>query len=199
MAMLSSPVLVLNRHYMPVNVVTVRRAFCMLVSGIAHAVDREFKTFDFRSWAELSASVHDETVGVIGRAIRVPRVLILATYDRLPKRTVRFSRMNIMLRDNYTCQYCGLRLKRAQLNIDHVIPRSRGGSTTWENVVASCHKCNLTKGGCTPEEAGMRLLKKPARPHMTPFSGLNLLSGYEEWKPFVNMVDFSYWNVELES
>lgn len=196
--MLTSPVLVLNKHYMPVNVVTARRAFCMFIAGIAKAVDRDFRTFDFNSWAELSATVHDDTVGLIGKAILIPRVLILATYDRLPRRHVRFSRMNIMLRDSYTCQYCSKTLRRQQLNVDHVMPRSRGGLTTWENVVTSCLKCNLTKGGRTPEEAGMRLLKKPGRPRSTPYAGLSRMAKYEEWKPFVSMIDFSYWHVELE-
>lgn len=171
----------------------------MLVTGVARAVDREYQTFDFKSWSELSASVHDETVGLIDRVIRVPRVLILATYDRLPRRTVRLSRMNILLRDRYTCQYCGKRFKRSNLNIDHITPRSLGGQTSWENVVASCHRCNLRKGGRTPDGAGMRLLKKPSQPHQTPFAGLAHFVEYEEWKPFFNMVDFSYWNVELES
>jgi len=197
--MLSTSVLVLNRHYMPVNIVTVKRAFCMLVAGIARAVDREYRTFDFKSWAELSASVHDDTVGLIDRVVMVPRVVILASYDRLPKRTVRFSRMNILLRDHYTCQYCRRKLKRVQLNIDHVLPRSLGGRTTWENVVASCHRCNLKKGGRTPDGAGMKLLKKPCMPHQTPFASLARFVQYEEWKPFFNVVDFSYWNVELES
>jgi 5-methylcytosine-specific restriction endonuclease McrA len=183
---------------MPVNIVTVRRAFCMLAAGVARAVDREYKTFDFKSWAELSASVHDQTIGIVGRMIRVPRVLLLATYDRLPRRTVRFSRMNILLRDGYTCQYCGTKQRRQDLNIDHVIPHSQGGATEWENVVASCVRCNLKKGGRTPEQAGMRVLKKPSRPHSTPYAGLMSLTEYDEWKPFVSMIDFSYWNVELE-
>lgn len=197
--MLSSPVLVLNRYYMPVNIVTARRAFCMLVGGAAHAVDHEHRVFDFKSWAELSAAVHDDTVGVIGRVIRVPRVVLLATYDRLPRRTVRFSRLNIMLRDRHMCQYCGKKYQRSRLNIDHVIPRSRGGETKWENVVTSCHACNHRKGGQLPDEAGMRLLKTPAKPRTTPFVDLmERPLAYEEWKPFFNMVDFSYWNVELE-
>lgn len=197
--MLSSQVLVLNRFYMPVNIVTARRAFCMLAGGVARAVDREHKTFDFASWADLSAAVHDDTVGLVGRIIRIPRVILLATYDRFPKRTVRFSRMNIMLRDQQTCQYCGKRLPRSKLNIDHVVPRSRGGVTSWENVVTSCHPCNRRKGGSTPIEARMRLLKLPHRPKTTPF--VDLIAApieYDEWRPFFNMVDFSYWNVELE-
>lgn len=171
----------------------------MLLAGLAKAVDREYRTFDFHSWAELSASVHDDTIGIVGRVIRVPRVLVLATYDRIPIRNVRFSRMNILLRDGYTCQYCRKKFKRSELNIDHIIPRSRGGGTSWENVVASCHRCNLKKGGRLPEEAGMRLLKKPMKPSQTPFASLARFVEYDEWKPFFNIVDFSYWNVELES
>lgn len=197
--MLSTSVLVLNRLYVPVNIVTVRRAFCMLAAGVARAVDKEFKTFDFKSWAELSAAVHDDTIGLVGRIVRVPRVVLLQAYDRLPKRSVRFSRLNIMLRDTHTCQYCGQRLKRTELNIDHVVPRSRGGVTIWENVVTSCHECNRRKGGRMPEDVGMKLIRKPARPRMTPF--VDLIPSaieYDEWRPFFNIVDFSYWNVELE-
>lgn len=197
--MLTTPVLVLNRFYMPVNVVTVRRALVMLVAGVARAVDRQHHTFDFRSWAELSAAVHDETVGLVGRAILVPRVVLLSAYDRFPRRIVRFSRLNIMLRDRQTCQYCGRKLPRSQLNIDHVVPRSRGGRTVWENVVTSCHGCNRRKGGRLPSEVGMHLLKTPAKPRTTPF--VDLIAApieYEEWRPFFNVIDFSYWNVELE-
>lgn len=196
--MLSSPVLVLNRNYMPVNTVTVRRAFCMLLAGIAKAIDNNYCTFDFKSWSELSASVHDETIGLVGKMVRVPRVILLATYDRFPSRCVRLSRINIMLRDNHKCQYCGKTLKRSQLSLDHVIPRSRGGTTTWENVITSCFTCNRKKGGNTPEEAGMKLLSKPQRPRWTPLG--SFLSGriYEEWKDFISVVDFSYWHVELD-
>lgn len=197
--MLSSQVLVLNRFFMPVNIVTARRAFCMLVGGVARALDRDHRPFDFNSWAELSAAVHDDTVGLIGRAIRVPRVILLSTYDRFPKRSVRFSRLNIMLRDRFTCQYCGKRFPRSKLNIDHVVPRSRGGKTEWDNVVTSCHKCNHKKGSHLIAEAGLRLIRHPARPRSTPFVDLiSVPVEYDEWKPFFNMVDFSYWNVELE-
>jgi 5-methylcytosine-specific restriction endonuclease McrA len=197
--MLSSPVLVLNRLYLPINIVTAKRAFCMLASGVARAVDRQYQTFDFHSWSELSAAVHDETVGLVDRVVRVPRVVLLATYDRIPKRRVRFSRLNIMLRDRHICQYCGRRLKRSQLNIDHIVPRSRNGTTIWENVVTSCHDCNHRKGGRLPQEAGMSLIRQPSRPRMSPLPDFRLGHiGYDEWKPFFNIVDFSYWNVELE-
>ncbi len=197
--MLSSNVLVLNRNYFPVHITTVRRAFCMLYQGIAKAVDGEYKTFDFQSWAELSVAVHHEKIGLVGRVMRVPRVVVLIAYDHMPKRGIRFSRLNIMLRDKHQCQYCGKKLLKSKLNLDHVIPRSQGGLTTWENVVTSCHDCNRIKGGRTPQQAHMKLLHQPFRPTSVPFMDISRhMMHYEEWKPFINFVDFSYWNAELE-
>ncbi|MBI2343469.1 MAG: HNH endonuclease [Deltaproteobacteria bacterium] len=196
--MLSSAVLVLNRSFFPVHVTTVRRAFVMLYQGLAKAVDREYQTFTFASWSDLAASADDETVGLINRMIRVPRVVLLTVYDRIPKRAIRFSRLNLMMRDRYQCQYCGRQTAAHELNLDHVIPRSRGGLTTWENIVTSCHHCNRHKGGRTPDEAHMHLIRRPYRPTSLPFLHLHLKQfRYDEWKPYLNVVDFSYWNVEL--
>ncbi len=195
---LNTKVLVLNRSFLPVHITSVRRAFSLLYQGLAHAVDQEYRTFDFESWSQLSASVHDERIGLVGRAIRVPRVILLLAYDRVPKRRVRFSRFNIYTRDRNTCQYCGQTFPRSELNLDHVVPRSRGGRSTWENVVCSCHECNRKKGGRTPEEAGMKLLRSPRRPEWTPFMLENFsLRRYKEWAPFLSVVDVSYWNTEL--
>lgn len=197
---LNTKVLVLNRSYLPIHITSVRRAFSLLYQGAARAVNEQYQTFDFNSWTELSVSVHDESIGLVNRAIRVPRVILLLTYDRVPKRRVRFSRFNIYARDRNTCQYCGQRFPRAELNIDHVIPRSRGGLSTWENVVCSCHACNRRKGGRTPDEAGMKLLRRPRRPEWTPFMIETFsLKRYREWVPFVSMVDVSYWNTELQA
>jgi 5-methylcytosine-specific restriction endonuclease McrA len=195
---LNSKVLILNRSYLPVHVTSVKRAFALLYQGVARAVDEQYRTFDFESWRDLSVELHHERVGVVGGAIRVPRVLLLIAYERVPKGHVRFSRFNIYARDNNTCQYCGKRLPRTELNLDHVIPRSRGGLSTWENVVCSCHSCNRRKGGQTPEEAGMALVHKPKRPQWTPFSSeMFSLRRYREWMPFLTTVDTAYWNTEL--
>jgi len=195
---LNTKVLVLNRSYLPVHVTSVRRAFSLLYQGIAWAVDEQYRTFDFDSWAELAVSVNHDRIGLVSKAVRVPRVILLIAYDRVPKRHVRFSRHNIYARDRNTCQYCGRQFPRCELNLDHVIPRSRGGVAVWENVVCSCLKCNRKKGGRTPEEAGMRLLKPPTRPRWTPFTmdGFSLRR-YREWTPYLDSVDVSYWNTEL--
>jgi 5-methylcytosine-specific restriction endonuclease McrA len=195
--MLNSSVLVLNRLYQPIHVTNVRRAFTLMYQGVARAVDTEYRLFDFESWTQLSAALHD-SVGTIGRRIRVPRVIVLTSYDHLPKSRVRFSRLNIYARDQNTCQYCARIFPRHELNLDHVIPRSRGGVTSWENVVCSCIACNLHKGGRTPEEARMPLFRKPFRPRWTPF--FRTPTGrktHREWIPFLNLADASYWNAEL--
>ena len=196
MSVLNTKVLVLNRSYLPIHITVVRRALSLLYQGIAHAVDEQYRTFDFASWADLAAE--EDRIGLVDRAIRVPRVILLQGYDRIPRRYVRFSRFNIYARDGNRCQYCGRQFPRTELNLDHVVPRSRGGMSAWENVVCSCHRCNRLKGGRTPAEAGMRLVRQPRRPQWTPFmTETYSLRRYKEWMPFLSAVDAAYWNTEL--
>lgn len=196
--MLESGVLVLNRVYQPVHVTSVRRAVSLLYQGVARAIDEQFRLFDFDSWSELAAAAHQDVIRTVTRRIRIPRVIVLLTYEHLPKARVRFSRFNIYARDGSTCQYCGRRLPRSELNLDHVIPRSRGGSTTWENVVCSCVACNLRKGGRSPDDAGMRLRRTPSRPRWTPvFRSATRRAFYREWMPFLSLAEAAYWNAEL--
>jgi len=196
---LSSSVLVLNRNYQPVHVTSVRRAIILLYRGAARAVDEQYQTFDFESWAQLSAAVHEDSIGTSSRRLKVPRVILLQAYEHLPRAKVRFSRLNIYARDKNTCQYCGKRPPRAELNLDHVIPRVKGGVTSWENVVCSCVPCNLRKGGRTPEEAGMKLLKEPVRPRWTPLLRPTPKRSplYSQWLPFLSLSELAYWNAEL--
>jgi 5-methylcytosine-specific restriction endonuclease McrA len=194
--MIESAVLILNRNYHPVHVTSVKRAFSLLYQGVAKAIDEQYKLYEFADWAALSAT--QDCITTVNRTIRIPRVLVLSAYEYLPKGRVRFSRLNIYARDQDTCQYCSRTLPRSELNLDHVNPRTLGGKTTWENVVCSCVPCNLKKGGRTPEQAGMRLLRKPFRPRWTPlFRGAIRRVTYREWLPFLRVEDSSYWNVEL--
>lgn len=195
--MLNTAVLVLNRNYQPVHVTSVRRAFTLLYSGLARAIDSQYRLYDFASWSSLSSSNH-ESISTISRAIRVPRVVVLTAFEHLPKGRVRFSRLNIYARDHDTCQYCGQHLPRSQLNLDHVIPRTLGGRTAWENIVCSCIECNLKKGGRTPDQARMKLIRAAVRPRWTPFfRSTGKKASYREWLPFLSLADASYWNVEL--
>jgi len=197
--MVDAHVLVLNKSYLPVHVTTIKRAFCLLYAGIAKAVNSQYETFDYESWSQITIERNDETIGLVDRVIKVPRVILLLAYDRVPKRRVRFSRYNIFARDKGTCQYCGHRFSRSELNLDHVVPRAQGGTSTWENVVCSCHECNRRKGGRTPGEARMRLITQPRKPAWTPPISLSVPAVMRrEWAPFLDfMVDVSYWNTEL--
>ena len=198
--MLNQHVLVLNRLWQAVNVCTARRALTLLFQGQAQVVldaaDGSFQTYNFQAWHDFSQSEpHPESIHTISFRIRVPRVILLLAYDRLPKKEVKFTRHNIFERDKNTCQYCGDVCDRKDLNLDHVIPRDRGGPTTWENIVCSCIKCNTRKANRTPLEAGLRLIKKPKRPKWRPFGQINFsLHRHDSWKHFI---DLAYWNVEL--
>ena len=186
--MLSSNVLVLNRSYLPVHVTSVRRAFSLIYRGTALAVDPEYETFDFASWRQLPAG--DSSIGTSRGRLRVPRVIVLRSYDRVPRRHVRYSRVSVFTRDRYTCQYCGSKPPRSQLNLDHVIPRALGGRTSWENVVCSCLDCNRRKGGRTPSQARLRLRQRPVKPRWTPLLNNNVVSKirYKEWHPFLRIL-----------
>jgi 5-methylcytosine-specific restriction endonuclease McrA len=184
---LGTPVLVLNRFFEPVQVTTAKRAFVLLYGGVAQALDEDGETYDFDLWRGLEVRETDDGLPIVGGVLRVPRVLHLHRYDRKPRATVRLTRKNLMLRDAHQCQYCGKRPPIRELNIDHVLPRSRGGDDTWENLVTACRVCNLRKGWKTPEEANMRLARRPFRPKWT-MSAQILLGGgnrFREWAPFL--------------
>jgi 5-methylcytosine-specific restriction endonuclease McrA len=199
---LSQHVLVLNRLWQAVNVCTARRALTLLFQGHAQAVlnteDGAFRAMSFQEWSDLSQEVppnDTEEVHTISLRLRIPRVILLLIYDRVPKKEVKFTRHNIFERDLDTCQYCGQQCDRSDLNLDHVIPRDRGGPTTWENIVCSCIACNTLKANRTPQEAGLHLIRKPKRPKWRPFIQIKLsLQPHDSWKHFI---DVAYWNVEL--
>jgi len=199
--LLNRQVLVLNRLWQAVNITTVRRAFVLLFQGQAHVVSHhsedQYQTHDFESWRDVSRRFPEgEMVHTIAYPVRVPQVIVLSLYDRLPRKEIRFTRLNIFERDRNTCQYCGRTFERKELNLDHVLPRDRGGVTSWENIVCSCIPCNSRKANRLPHEAGMRLIRPPKRPRWRPFQGVREIPGRETgfWKHFV---DVAYWNVEL--
>ena len=200
--MIDGSVLVLNRSFMPIHVTSIKRAISMVYQGIAKAVNPDYQLFDFQSWADLSTDHDHGVIETLRGAIMIPRVIALQVYDRIPSRQVRFSRMNIFARDQNTCQYCGRDFRRKEdLNIDHVVPRSLGGKSTWENVVCSCIPCNRKKGGRTPEQARMKLIRLPHKPKWSPLFGNNYTTRikYKEWLPFLTLTDAAYWITELES
>ena len=193
-----SSVLVLNRSFVAVHVISTKRAFCLLCKDVAeviHVEDGSFMNYDFTSWLEVSElkcqveepSPEDDWIQAVNFMIQVPRVIRLVGYDRFPTNSVKFSRRNVFLRDNNRCQYCGKTYHTKELSLDHVIPRSRGGKMTWENIVCACIRCNVKKGGRTPQEAGMALQQKPRKPIRSPLLADKLNSQkYAVWKKFVD-------------
>src|SRR5689334_22461328 len=167
---LDASVLVLNKLFMAIHIISVRRAFCLLCKDLAEVVsleDGQFATYDFRTWREVSEyrSRHfrqedDDWIRTTSIELQVPRVIRLLDYDKLPKQTVKFNRRNIFARDHNQCQYCGKKFPTTELSLDHVVPRSQGGQSTWDNIVCACVGCNVRKGGRTPKEAHMMLIRK---------------------------------------
>lgn len=204
---LDASVLVLNKLYMPVQIVRARRAFKLLCREAAEVIAIEedrFEAHDFDSWLELSAlraEFPDEDDGndyvrTVSLEIRVPRIIRLLVYDRLPRRAVKFNRRNLYARDENRCQYCGRRFPTSELTLDHVVPRSRGGESSWANLVCCCVGCNTRKGGRLPVEAGMHLVRRPYKPRRSPLIRLTVRDErYKSWRHFV---DDAYWSVELK-
>lgn len=198
--MLNQGVLVLNRNWTAIHVCSLKRAIVLLVQDLAKVVDDNYQTHDFSTWREISMRVAadgNEFIRTPTFQFLVPEVILLVGYHRMPPRIVKFNRRNIYLRDRYTCQYCGCRPPREDLTIDHIIPRSRGGKSTWENVVLACLQCNVDKGSRTPEEANLVLRHPPAKPHWMATLRHTLKGGPERplWQKFV---DAAYWNVVLD-
>jgi len=199
---LNSSVLVLNKLWQVTDVCSVKRALCLVYLRHAEIILKEggsFYTFGFEDWKDFSEgfSKGDDFISAISFKLKIPRVIILLLYDKLPPRDVKFTRKNIYKRDNNTCQYCGKRLRSEQLNLDHVLPLSRGGKNTWNNVVCSCIRCNMRKGNKTLHEAEMGLIRKPKKPNWKTFVEHSLSESMKQkdWKEFL---DFAYWNIELE-
>jgi len=165
--------LVLTPWMSPHRIVTWFDAICLWYTGKAEVLEE-----------------YDETVSSPSTSIKIPAVVRLVKNIPHKKKDVKFSRFNVMCRDNFTCQYCGKKFPMKKLNYDHVLPKSHGGKTTWENVCASCYDCNHKKDDRTPEQAHMHLLKKPVKPSSLAMTTLSFLNyeGHttpEIWKPYI--------------
>ncbi|HMO24792.1 MAG TPA: HNH endonuclease [Tepidisphaeraceae bacterium] len=207
---LNANVLVLNKFYQAIRVINVRRAFSLLCRELAEVVHIEpdasgasrWLNLAMHEWTELSQLKKEfepdgfDFVHTVRFSIAVPRIIRLLGYDKLPRQDVKFNRRNIFARDSNRCQYCGKKFSTSDLSLDHVVPRSQGGKATWDNIVCCCIKCNVKKGGRTPEQAHMHLISKPHKPRRSPVINIKLADErYASWKQFL---DEAYWTVELK-
>lgn len=201
---LDAKVLVLNRLYTAIRVIDARKAFGMLVKDIAEVVaveDGQYVNYDFESWAEIAAfqrqyeAEHHDWVRTSRLVVAVPKIIRVLGYDRFPREHVKLNRRNIYARDANRCQYCGGRFSTRELTLDHIVPRVQGGENSWTNLVCACVKCNARKGGRTPDQAHMKLIRKPVKPRRNPAITIRLgAPKYQSWKAFL---DEAYWTVEL--
>ena len=192
---LQRPALVLNRNWQPVNIATVARALILVWNENARVVCPEtYQLFEWSDWAALQIEDGEPFIRAVKQRLRVPEVISLTHFGKLPSSHVTFSRRNIFKRDRYTCQYCGIQPRPDELTIDHVVPRSQGGGSTWENCVLACVTCNHRKADRTPEQASIRLRKIPKRPSWNPIYSRHSLR-MDSWQKFVSD---AYWNTELQ-
>ena len=183
-------VLVLNRNWQAIDVKTPADAFCMMAAGTATALDfgngQEMQPTKCEEWFSLPVRDSDNYVGTVHGPVRVPTVIVLARYDKVPKHRPKLSGRGIWERDGGVCQYTGRKLSRDEGNIDHVVPRSRGGKTSWENCVLADKKVNSRKANRTPEEVGLKLIKKPNPPRDLPASYyIRNTYGVPDWNLFL--------------
>lgn len=206
---LNSQVLVLNKLWMAIRVVDARRAFTLLFKDLAEVIrvdDGSFAAYDFDNWADASAAAHRDYAGFAAheyewvRTVRmnlaVPKVIRLLGYEKLPRQEVKLNRRNIFARDRNRCQYCGKNYPTSELSLDHVVPRSQQGKSSWTNLVCCCVRCNARKGGRTPEQAHMTLVRKPYKPKRNP--AINLRLGSDKYACWQAFLDHAYWSVELK-
>ncbi|MGE0431337.1 MAG: HNH endonuclease [Planctomycetota bacterium] len=192
MTVLGQPTLVLNKSWVAITTTTVRRAMSLLFIGAARVVSPgSYETHDFESWLALDVDdnpdeVPQRYIQAVSRRVRVPDVIQLVMFNGMPRTQVAFSRRNLFRRDNNQCQYCGSRPGTADLTIDHVVPRSAGGPSSWDNCVLACTRCNRKKGNRTPVRAGMALRRPPRMPAWAPHLDVASTNRRETWDAFLS-------------
>lgn len=198
---LDQPVLVLNRNWTAIDVKPVREAVGNVCTENAEFINPEdFQQYNWEEWAELKVREGEPFIATGRQQVRVPDVIVLLNYEKVHTQALVFNRRNLFLRDHNTCQYCGKRFKSSECSIDHVLPQCQGGPSTWENCVLACVTCNVRKGGRTPKQANMKLVRTPVKPRWSPTFRARTIKPV--WGKFgVNieaLVSDLYWQVELE-
>lgn len=203
---LTKPVLVLNKSWTAIGTSPVYKALNLLFANDTHGknraviIDENCTPYSWQEWSQIKPENEDDAIRTVSYSFKIPQIIRLTKYDKFPKQVVIFSRINIFKRDDYRCQYCGIKPGSEELTIDHIMPKSKGGKTTWENCVLSCTSCNSIKGNRKPHEVchprfpnGMTLKKSPIKPKLKDIK-MNIF--YDSWKQWL---DSAYWNIELEN
>lgn len=188
--------LVLNRSWLAISTTTVRKALSLVYMRAASVIcPKTYETHDFESWSDMAVARDEPCIRTVTMRLKLPEIIVLRSYNQLPRRNVPFSRRNLYRRDTYTCQYCGARPGSEELTIEHIVPRSRGGRTTWENCVLACVECNKRKAHRPLHETGMHLQRPPKVPHWSWDAEIAVGRRRASWDHFLSE---RYWNVELK-
>lgn len=186
---LNKPILVLNKSWLAVSIMRTKDSFCKVFSGMAKVIDENYVQYNWDEWVEVSQKTEEgdnaSFVHTPNYKVKVPSIVRLLYYNRLPKTDVKLTRRNILVRDKFICQYCGKKINMKTATLDHVVPKSKKGKTSWTNLVACCAGCNVQKANRTPEEAKMRLRKIPKKPGWSPVYSKFVSEMSPTWLKFV--------------
>jgi len=203
MSSLQKPVLILNKHWKAVRIETVRDAITKVFCENAKIL-HEYVLYNIEEWLEFE--VKDDEKYIMAnhqKKVKLPKIVVLSEYEKIPKMEVKLTRKNVMIRDGFICQYTGVKLKASFATIDHVVPKSRGGKNVWENVVTSHPDVNRRKSDKTPDEAGLKLFRDPFRPSWSPLFASVVRNPPEDWKAFLTTKEqerfANVWSNEYDS
>ena len=183
---LSRDTLVLNRAWLAIASTPVRNALRLVYSEAAKVVQPDtYEVHGFESWSGLEIPEGEESISTVRLELRIPEVIVLNSFSGVPRQALPFTRKNLIRRDLSRCQYCGKQPGQAQLSVDHVIPRSKGGGTSWENCVLACLRCNRRKGNKLASEVGMILLQDPKPPTWSPIFEVAGAEKPAAWRRFI--------------
>ncbi len=196
MSVLMEPALVLNKSWTAITTTSVRQALVLAYREVASIICPDtYQVYDFEDWAQLGGKEDEPLIRTPFLTLRVPEIIVLNRYNGFPRRGAAFSRRNLYRRDAFTCQYCGDRPGSELLSIDHVVPRSRGGKSTWINCVLACLECNKRKANRSLEQSGLILARPPRQPSWTGALEVSIGHRKASWEKFISD---RYWNIELE-
>lgn len=195
-------VLTLNKQWVACNAISLKKAIILLFSCYddgepkAKIIDPydDFRLFTWNDWSRLKLGDNDQCIKTSSSTFKVPEIILLTRYEKFPPQPIKFSRSALFQRDSFKCQYCGKKPGTSNLTLDHILPKSKGGKTTWENIVISCIPCNTKKADKFLYETDMKLLSKPKKPTLLLFK--NIKNYPKSWENFISNV---YWNIELEN
>jgi 5-methylcytosine-specific restriction endonuclease McrA len=187
MLTLNKPIMVLNKSWMPIRIVPAYRAITLVFAGKASAIDvKDWSVYNWEKWAERDLS--ENPYGLVSTSscdVELPEIIVLSTYDKVFRKDVRLTKRNIYIRDGYRCQYTGKKLKETDADIDHVKPRSKGGLNSWGNMVVCTKEINRMKADRTPEQAGLKLIRKPKKPNADRLLVDPKIKVPESWSKFI--------------